>query len=338
MTDHRGRARSDRPFEPEQRRFLSIAVPAFDATVADWRPQLPQATAKRACDEARRAFAHRANADLDGFRDERGRLSRPLIIAYVTDHALLRLDRERAEFLDIAATVLADAWAKRLAVLPYEVGELGYEATLAQVTRRALKGVSGFRGASGRQSPDRIRGYVKFSLDRKVKGAWAERVDVPPPVSYDVVAFAHEFGHWQAADEPDEEAGDAGDAAKGSLFAQACEELERRERASDALEYHRRRAIGQGLRGLGIASHERAVVLARTARSWRLAVVEDELLRSPLGPASWNTIAERLAISSAANARQIYSRTLARLPLPLLLRLWIEDPESFEMPDELGAT
>jgi hypothetical protein len=308
---------------------------AYEALVAAWRPRLPVAGAKRACEEARRAFARRANADLDDFRDERGRLSRPLIVAYAKDHALLSLDRERAMFLDVAVTVLADAWAKRLAVLPYEVGELAYEATLTQVTRRALSGVSGFRAASGRQSPDRIRAYVKYTLDKKVKGAWAEHVTTPRPISYDVVALTHEFEDWQAADERDDGASDAAD---DDVLARAREELGRRERASDALEYHRRRAIDRGLRALGMPSRDRSVVLARTARSWRLAIVEDDLVRCSLGAASWDAITERLAISSAANARQIYHRTLARLPFPLLLRLWIEDPGSFEMPDESGAT
>lgn len=296
--------------------------------VAAGRAVLAPGGVQRIRDEAERVFRRRARGDLTEFRDQRGRLSPRTIDIYVGMYAALALDPQRREFLDKASTVLADSWTKRLQQLPAEVGERAYELALMTIIRRAESGVPRFADERGALCPDRIRAYVKFVIDKKVKQAWVERPPDPVPMAYEPAALGTDFDDWWANENPSDwiDAAQPGD--DGDLLQRARRELERIRRLSLAREARRMRVIEQGLIECGIASQARAVVLARAARRWVIDVTENGTERRALPPASWRAICAEVGISTPNHAAQIHSRTMKRLPEQL--RRWVQEPDSFE--------
>lgn len=226
--------------------------------------------------------------------------------------------REEHEFLEIAGALVGDSWNKHLKKLPWAVGDATYDETLTTITNRAKRGVAGFRDERGKLSPEKIRKYVKYVIDCKLKGAWPQGMttlpldDVRPPV------------HDAATDVFDRLVRERDD---DELLRQARSVLAAFERRAREVDARRMSWIMHLLVEHGITGPGAELVLLRATRELTVAVGEGGLeVRFRPAP-GMSAIAEQLCISHVY-ARQLSSRVRKKLPHragPL-----IDDPLAFQ--------
>lgn len=310
----------DRHHRAERRRFVRVAMAAFDHRVATYSRPFTTAALARMREEAKRMFSQRAMRDLSDFRDVRGRLSPTALDEFVLVYVLLAIDPERRAFMEIACAVLVHIQLGASRRLPGDIVERSYDLTVAAIERRARRGVERFRERPGVSDPAKVRGYVHVVFEFKVKQAWRERTDRPSEIPYDA-----EFDAWWDASQSGE--GIGGDADWDALLRAARAWLEQFELDALRLERRRMRDIELALIAAAVAPQSIAVVLARAARTWVTDVNEDGLRRRALRAAGWREIAERLGISTPNNAAKIFSRVLEGLSP--VVRRWINAPESY---------
>lgn len=227
------------------------------------------------------------------------------------------------QFLQIAGTLLADAWNKKLRNLPSQVGDAAYDAALDTITHRAWRGVDGFRDDRGNLDPARIHNYVNYVVHKKVKGARsvtrtaALDVDRVPADDVDDEDFLDLLGRLER------------DQAEDELLTRARAELAAFERRARKVDAERMRMIAACLSEHGVTGIGAKVVMLRAARELSIGIgIGEGRLEIRYMPAmKFREVAKRLHISYAY-ARKLSSRMLPKLP-PTIVAL-IEDPMEFQ--------
>ena len=170
--------------------------------------------------------------------------------------------------MEIAGEQLIESWNKRLQHLPGAVGDAAFDDALVSITRRALRGVDGSRDERGNQSPERIKTYVKYVVDRKVKGAWSRAAT---PVRY-------EEGRVAARESATDLVGRLrSDRDADELLAKAWDALGAFERQAREVDARRMSWIAHVLVEHGIAGRGAEVVMLRAAREPTIDVGEHGL-------------------------------------------------------------
>ena len=230
---------------------------------------------------------------------------------------------EEGRFLELAGALLVDDVTKHQQHLSDAVRDIAYDDAVTAIMRRARRGVSGFRDARGRQNPERIRSYVKYVMDRKVKGAWCQ---VEPTVPLDDADATCDLsiGHEDAVAEARRLVLDDQQQELLNQARQVVQDIERRARERDA---RRMSWIANLLSEHAIAGPATRVIMLRAARQLAVDVTEHDIVIRYLPPMGHAVIAKALGITHVY-ARKLSSRTLQALP-PHAARL-IDDPESFE--------
>jgi hypothetical protein len=225
-------------------------------------------------------------------------------------------------FLQIAGTMLADAWSKRFRQLPSAVGDAAYDAVLDTVMRRAWKGVDGFLDVRGNLDPELIKRYVRYVVDKKIMGAWSV---TPRTTSIDV-------DRVPAGDVDDEDFLDLlgrleRDRVEDDLLTQAREKRAAFEREARKADADRLKSIAACLGEHGVTGIGAKVVMLRAARELSIYIGVGRLEARYLPAMPFQEVAKRLGIEYDY-ARKLSSRMMQKLP-PTIVAL-IKDPMGFE--------
>ncbi len=229
------------------------------------------------------------------------------------------LGPEERRFMEIAGALLGAIWSRRLRYLPSAVGDAAYDDALDTITRRAFRGVAEFRDERGEASPERVKAYVKFVVDRKLMDIHR----VPQVAVFDERQTPRDHDAVIEEDLPDRLARDR---YEDGLLAQALSQLDEFERRAHEIDARRTSWIAHLLVEHGVNDRGAEIVMLRAERELMIEVGEHGLVARYLPAVPMRAIAQRLAISDSY-ARKLASRVMHRLP-PVAARL-IDDPGEY---------